>query len=265
MKKLLFVWVAIAMGVVLVPGASADTLIFNHLNDTYTLDANNPADQGSNVSLVNAFIENNSANESLAITGFEYYLGGNAVSGAAADTPSEFLSAENGWTYKLGAGDYGDETGTGWSKNKSPKAKEAVAPKDSSKTDYLSEVTLESSSSSSFCYTGEILTPGSECDVELLVTANFGGAEGSSSSTFIYGYAEGVDGKGTYNPITESWSKGSDATVAQGMEESIDITISPEPNSLVLLSTGCGLLGFGLVLRKRYAGSESSMSRSTIA
>jgi len=95
------------------------------------------------------------------------------------------------------------------------------------------------------------------------VTANFGGAMGSSSSTFIYGYAEGVDGKGTWDGT--NWSKGSDATVAQGMEESIDIDVAPEPNSLLLLSTGFGLLGFGLFLRKRYVGSEPLMSQSTIA
>ena len=265
MKKLLFVGVAIAMGVVLAPRASASPLIFDHFSDTYTLTSYIPADQGSDVSLVNAFIANNSGTESLAITGFEYYLGGSAVSGAAADTPSQFLSAANGWTYDLGVGNYGDGTGTAWSKNGSPTVNGAVAPKDASKKDYLSEVALENSSSSGFCYTGEILAPGIGCEVELLVTPNYGGAEGTSSTTFIYGYAEGVDGKGTYNPVTESWSRGSDNVVAQGMEESIEIDVAPEPNSLVLLGTGLGLLGYGLSLRKRFAGSEPSMSRSTIA
>ena len=65
--------------------------------------------------------------------------------------------------------------------------------------------------------------------------------------------------------MTESWSRGSDNVVAQGMEESIEIDVAPEPNSLVLLGTGLGLLGYGLSLRKRFAGSEPSMSRSTIA
>src|ERR1035438_3196805 len=99
MNKLLFVWVAIAVGVVLVPRASASALIFDHISATYTLTSDNPADEGSNVSLVNAFILNNSGTESLAITGFEYYLGGNSVPGAAGDTPGAFLGAGNGWTY----------------------------------------------------------------------------------------------------------------------------------------------------------------------
>jgi hypothetical protein len=263
MKKLLFVWVAIAVGIVLVPRVYANAIIFDHNSATYTLTSYIPADQGSNVPVVNAFIQDNSGTESLAITGFEYYLGGSSVSGAAGDTPSQFLSALNSWTYELGAGAYGNGTGTAWNKNKSPIANGAVAPKDASKTDYLSAVTLENSRSSGFCYTGEILTPGSECEVELLVTPNCGGAEGTSSTTFLYGYAEGVEGKGTFNGT--NWSKGSDAGVAQGMEESIEIDVAPEPNSLVLLGTGLGLLSFGLSLRKRFAGSEPSTIQSKIA
>ena len=263
MKKLLFVWVAIAVGVVLVPRVYANAIIFDHNSPTYTLTSYIPADQGSNVSVVNAFIQDNSGTESLAITGFEYYLGGSAVSGAAGDTPGAFLGASNGWTYDLGAGAYSNGPGTSWSKNGVPTVNGAVEPKDASKKNYLSAVTLVNSSSSGYCYTGEILSAGSQCEVELLVTPNYGGAEGSSSSTFIYGYAEGVVGKGTWNGT--SWSRGSDTSVAQGMEESIEIDVAPEPNSLVLLGTGLGLLGFGLSLRKQFAGSEPSTIQSPIA
>jgi hypothetical protein len=104
MKKLLFVCGAMAMGVVVAPCASAATFTFNHIVDTITLSSGNPADVGSNVSLVNAYIQDGSATKFLAITGFEYYLGGSAVSGAAADTPTQFVSAGNGWTYQLGGG-----------------------------------------------------------------------------------------------------------------------------------------------------------------
>lgn len=265
MKKQLFVWVAIVAAVVLVPRVSASTFTFNHISATYTLTSDSPADQGSNVSLVNAFIQDNSGTESLAITGFEYYLGGSSVSGAAGDTPSQFLTAANGWTYELGGGAFSTSTaGTSWNKNGAPTVNAAVKPEGASKTDYLSSVTLVNSSSSGFCYTGEILSPDSECEVELLVTPNYGGVEGSSTTTFIYGYAEGVEGKGTWNGT--SWSKGSNAGVSQGMQESIDIDVAPEPNSLALLGTGFGMLSFGLFLRKRrVAVSESSMSQRTIA
>jgi hypothetical protein len=265
MKKLLFVGGAIAMGVTLAPFASASTFTFNHITDTYTLSSENPADVGPNVSLVNAFIQNSSGTESLAITGFEYYFGGSAVSGAAGDTPSQFQSAANGWTYQLGGGAYNTSTaGTGWNKNTVPTVNGAVKPEGASKTDYLSQVALENSSSSGFCYTGEILAPDSECDVELLVTANFGGAIDSSTTTFIYGFAEGVDGKGTFNSGTDTWSKGSNTAVSQGMEESINIDVAPEPNSLLLFGTGFGVLGFGLFLRNRQAGSQLAMNRSRI-
>jgi hypothetical protein len=186
------------------------------------------------------------------------------VTGAASDTPSQFLAASNGWTYELGGGAYNASTaGTSWTKNTGPTANGAVKPTSTSKTNYLSEVTLVNSSTSGYCYTGETLSPDSECEVELLVTANYGGAMGSSSTTFIYGYAEGVDGTGTFNGT--SWSKGSNANEAQGMEENINVDIAPEPNSLILLGTGFGLLGYGLLLRKRSAGSELAVSRSTIA
>jgi hypothetical protein len=264
MKKLLFACATLAMGVVLASQASANTLTFDHTNSTYTLTSDNPADQGANVSVVNAYIKNTSGAQSLGITGFEYYLGGSSVSGAAGDTPTQFLAAENGWTYQLGGGAYSTRTaGTGWSRNLAPTPNDAVEPIDASKKNYLSAVTLVNSSSSGYCYTGETLAPGAECYVELLVTANYGGAIGSSSSTFIYGYAEGVDGTGTFNGTT--WSHGNNPVEDQGMEEAIEIDIAPEPNSLVLLGTGFGLLGVGLFLRKRFWESEPSMSQPTIA
>ena len=264
MKKLLFVWVAIAVGVILVPRAYAAPFTFDHISGTYTLTSDNPADQGSNVSVVNAYIQDGSATKSLAITGFEYYLGGSSVSGAAGDTPAQFLLASNGWTYQLGAGasNATSTAGTGWTNNLVPTANGAVKPTGASTTDYLSAVTLVNSSSSGYCYTGEILLPGAQCDVELLVTANYGGAQGSKSTTFIYGYAVGAEGTGSWNGT--SWATGN-AAEAQGMQETIDINIAPEPNSVALLGTGFGLLGLSLFLRKQFAGSEPSTIQSPIA
>jgi len=263
MKKLLFAGVAIALGGVLAPNASAATMTFDHINSTYTLFSDNPADEGSNVSLVNAYIKDPSATKSLGITGFEYYLGGSTVASAAGDTPVQFLSAANGWTYQLGEGAFSASTaGTLWANNGVPTPNGAVKPTSNSTTDYLSAVSLVNSSSSGYCYIGETLAPGGECEVELLVTANYGGATGSKSTTFLYGYAEGAEGTGSWNGT--SWSTGNVA-VGQGMQETIDIDIAPEPNSVVLLGTGLGLLGLGLFLRKRFAGSVPSMAQAPIA
>jgi len=271
MKKSLFVWVAIAMGVALAPGASAGTLTFDHINATYTLKSDDAADVGPNVSVVNAYIENTSTTASLAITGFEYYLGGTDVTGAAGDTPAEFVneknsdgSTGNGWTYSLGKGAYSNGTGTAWPSpghNSGPTAGGAVKPEAGSTKSYLSAVTLENGGSTGICSIDETLAANnaagtnaaSKCEVELLVTANYGGALGSSIPTFIYGYAEGVAGTGTFNPVTGRWSGGSNAAEAQGMEETIYVDVAPEPGSLLLLGTGMLALA-GVVRRKLSRG-----------
>jgi len=197
----------------------------------------------------------------MAITGIEYYLGGSFVSGAYGDTPSAFTSAANGWTYSLGVGNYSNSTNAAWSKNSAPTSGDAVKPRPDSESldDYLSAVALENSSSSGYCYIDEILASNASCDVELLVTPDYGGANGSSSDTFLYGYAEGVEGTGTFNTGTETWS-GTNNAVAGGMQEQIDIDPTPEPSSLVLLGTGFGLLGLGVFLRRRHSTAQPTVA-----
>jgi hypothetical protein len=78
MKKLLFVCGAIAMGVVLAPRAYAGTITFDHINGSYTLTSDVTADEGSNVSVVNAYIENTSGTGSGSVcfcTGLRSALG----------------------------------------------------------------------------------------------------------------------------------------------------------------------------------------------
>jgi hypothetical protein len=255
MKKFLFVCSAAAIACALTPQASADALAFNQITSPYTLASDNPADQGSNVPVVNATITNNT-NQSIAITGIEFFLGGNFVSGASGDTPSEFKAEGNEWTYSLGVGRYSDSEGTRWSKNHDPDPGQAVEPEDGSTKNYLTDVTLVNSSSSGYCYIDDILGAGDSCSVELLVTPNYGGAMGSSDKTFIYGYAEGVEGKGVFTPSNSgsggSWSKGADATVDNGMQERIEIDVAPEPRSLVLLGSGFALVGAMAFLRRRH-------------
>ncbi len=263
MKSFPLLFSAVATALALGPLAFAGPLSLNQITSPYVLTSEDAADVGSDLSLVNAVITNNSA-QSIAITGIEFYLGGTGVPGAAGDTPSEFTAAANGWTYALGDGTYSNLAGSGWSKNSVPTPGDAVQPKDGSTKDYLSEVTLVNSNASGYCYIDEILAAGGDCDVELLVTPNYGGAQGTSPNTFIYGYAEGVEGKGTFTPSNNgsggSWSSGADATVAQGMQEQVEIDVAPEPGSMVLLGTGVGLLGLGAFLRRRDA-----MARLTAA
>ena len=164
MKKLSISLLAMAAGVALTPVAFAGTLTIDHITATYTLTSDITADQGT-VTLVNAYIENTSSAQELYITGFQYYLGGSAVPGAAGDSPSTFLSAGNGWTYSLGQGSYSESTGTGWSKNSGPNIGLAVDPKDSSRKNYLSSAALINGSGTvngpdgtlPVCYVGETL------------------------------------------------------------------------------------------------------------
>ena len=124
MKKVLFTFAATAIALALTPVALANSLTFNHDSATITLVSDNPADQGMVTLTDFAYIENTSGTKSLTIQGFEFYLGGASVTGAASDTPSTFLAADNDWTYSIGEGDLTPSAknakGTKWAKNERP-------------------------------------------------------------------------------------------------------------------------------------------------
>lgn len=264
MKRLLLVCIAMAMVAILIPSAFASTLTFAAISPTYTLTSDSPADLGSNVSIVNAYIENTGA-YGLTLSGIEFFLGGSQVTGAPGDTPAVFKDQKNGWTYSLGEGEYSSSTGTYWAENGTKKVKPtaggAADPTDSSTTDYLSAVALDNGGGNLSgplgtlpeCTIEETLAAGAGCYVELVVNPNYGGAIGSSSSTFIYGYAEGESGKA------------GKTSEAGGMEETITVDPAPEPRSLVLLGAGFALLGSGLFLRRRLVRSRAAMSHPSAA
>ncbi|MGH9560323.1 MAG: PEP-CTERM sorting domain-containing protein [Terracidiphilus sp.] len=238
------VFAVMATAITLAPVAFANSLVINHDQNSITLTSDHPADQGTVTLTDFAFIKNTSGAKSLTIQGFEFYFGGNPVPGVAGDTPSTFLSAGNGWTYSIGEGDLASAKGSGWSQNHHPiTIGDAVQPTDSSPRDYISSISIVNSPSSGFCYTGEVLAAGAECQVELDLTANYGGAMGSKSDTFIYGFAEGKLSGGGAGAVTDSQF--------QGMEERIKINVAPEPGSLVLLGSGFGLFGLVAFLRRR--------------
>ena len=257
MKKVFFAFTAMGIALALTPVALANSLTFNHDSATITLVSDNPADQGMVTLTDFAYIKNTSGTKSLTIQGFEFYLGGAAVDDAASDTPSTFLGKGNDWTYLIGEGDLTPSAknakGTKWAKNENPLiVGAAVQPIDSSTRDYLSSVSVINNSSSGYCYTTEVLGPGQECQVELLVLANYGGAIGSASDTFIYGYADGkLSGSGA-GAVSDSQF--------QAMEERIQIDVAPEPRSLVLLGSGFGLIGLVVFLRHRRAASHRTIA-----
>ncbi|MGA3131888.1 MAG: hypothetical protein ABSD59_13865 [Terracidiphilus sp.] len=251
MKKVLFAVAAMATTVALTPAAFANSLTFNHDSPSITLDSDNPADQGTITLTDFAQILNTNNNKSLTIDGFVFFLGGNSVSGAAGDTPGEFLFAENGWTYAIGEGDLPSAPGNPWAKNSVPAIGGPVASQDSSKKNYLSSVDVINDASSGYCYAGEVLAPGADCEIELQITANYD-ASGAASDTFVYGFADGqLSGKGA--------GAASDSQF-QGMEENIHIDVAPEPRSLVLLGTGFGLIGLVVFWRHRRAAARATIS-----
>jgi len=255
MKKVFFASAAMAITIALTPTAFADSMALNHYADKYALTSNNPADQG-NVVIDNAYIENTSAGKDLVITGFEFLLGGSGYS--ASDGLPE--GGGSGWTYSLGAGAFGDEQGTSWSKNTSPDVGDAVKPRSGhTAEDYLSSVELISTEPNA-CSIGETLDPGQSCDVAIEVTVNYGSAPGKSSDTAIWGYAEGNEGTGTLNS-KNVWKHGNTA-VDNAMVENIHIEVAPtpEPRSLVLLGSGFGLVGLLVFLRHRRAASHHTIA-----
>jgi len=253
MKRVLLAFAAAAAAVALAPVALANSLTFNHDSGSLTLSSDNVADQGTVTLTDFAFIENTAASKSLTIQGFEFFVGGDSVPGAAGDTPGQFKSAGNGWTYSIGEGDLTSAKGTKWAENKNPLIiGDAIQPIDSSTKDYISSFSVINNSGSGYCYTGEVLAAGAECQVELELTANFGGALNSSSNTFIYGFADGkLSGSGP-NSVSDSQF--------QGMEERIHINVAPEPGSLVLFGTGFGLIGLFLYLRHRRSAGHSTIA-----
>jgi len=253
MQKLTLYQIAVvavvAIALALTPAAFANSLTLDHYNGSLTLTS--VANQGTVTLTDFAYIENTSTTKTLTIQGFEFYLGGTSVSGAANDTPTQFVAAANGWTYSLAQGDLAPGSlGTGWTNNTTPTSGQAVEPENAASKNYLSTVTLiPGTSGSGYCYIGEILgvNTGSlsstdSCQIELQVTVNYGGKEGSKSDTFIYGYADGK--------MSGTGSNAANDSQFQGMEESIDIDVAPEPSTLMLLSTG--LLGLAGLVRRRF-------------
>lgn len=247
MKKFSVTLGLMTFAIALTPAAFANSLTFDHDSNSLTFISNDPADQGTVTVTDFAYIEDTSETKDLTIEGFEFYFGGSVVSGAAGDTPSQFQSAENGWTYSIGEGDLTSMKGSGWSKNNHPDTiGGAVKPIDSSQKDYIGSVSVVNNSQSGYCYTGEVLDPDQFCQVELDLTINYGGAMGSSSNTFIYGFADGkLSGQGANSQNDSQF---------QGMQEKIDIMVAtPEPDSLILLGTGFGLLGLAAFFRRNAA------------
>jgi hypothetical protein len=240
-----------ATAVSLTPAVFANSLTFNHDSPSITLDSDSPADQGTITLTDFAFISNTSDTKTLTIEGFVFFLGGSSVGGAAGDTPGEFLFAENGWTYAIGEGDLPDAAGNPWAKNTLPAIGGPVASQDTSKKNYISSVDVINDAGSGYCYAGEMLAPGADCQVELQITANYD-TNGLASDTFVYGFADGqLSGKGA-GALSDSQF--------QGMEENIHIDAAPEPRSLVLLGTGFGLIGLVVFLRQRRAAAHATIS-----
>jgi hypothetical protein len=250
MQKLTFYQIAVvavvAIALALTPAANAAGITYgmtlNHTTSTFSLISENAADHGT-VMILNQVIKNTvtgtgSDTVNLEITGFEFFFGG---SGYNANTGLPSGGGSN-WTYILGAGAYSNSAGTAWTGyNNTPTPGGAVKPHTGDITDdYLTSVTLVNSSSSGYCYVGEILVKGASCDVELLVTAFYGGVLGDTSNTAVWGYAEGEEGTtGNYtNPVN------------QQMVETIEIDTAPEPSTLMFLGTG--LLGLAGLVRRRF-------------